>query len=367
MCCKGCTEVCYLISVCLAFLALVATSLLQFFSWSSTGVNLNIFNRRSDELWNLRNNCLTDTEWVFFMWAAVYICQLPWVFYGVTLICRKTKTGNYLYVRPPIMPSSVYISFFLALAFTLVWAFLRDQEPVLRLQGFYQAESDFVRFSIICSALAMLVTVIFSHLALSISIYKIAVHEKELLEKELHADPWIIRLVVQNCISAHATWTTIVLFYNIAMILKEEANVESNIGCYITFGLMIFYVIIFFVIDIILIVRVQCMFILPYFIIMVSQCATVMKNINTDADIDGIHLTLAGGLAGIVFILFLVKLVLFFMMMRRIKARKGPEMIRPTDPEDSPPPSPRLPLSPRVPPLPRWPPVTLSHQSMMRR
>ncbi len=227
------------------------------------------------------------------------------------------------------MPASIYILFFSSLTTTVGWTFLRDQKE----------ESYSNRFSIV----GILLTVIFTYISLGISIYKLACHEKELMEKGLFTDPWIIRVLVHNSLAAHATWATILLFYNIAVVLRVEANIESNVACYITFGLMALFVIIFFVSDIMLIFRMQCIFVLPYIVLMVAECGTLLKNTSADKLEENLHLILAGGLMGIVFILFLVKFSLFIIKMRRIAAKKRQaDLIRPTPEEESRPPSPIL-------------------------
>lgn len=56
---------------------------------------------------------VTTELWTEAMWIVVYICQIFWLVYALTAICRQTPSGP-VYNHPKLLPVTVHIFFVIA-------------------------------------------------------------------------------------------------------------------------------------------------------------------------------------------------------------------------------------------------------------
>lgn len=216
---------------------------------------------------------LVNADHIFWVWIAVYCLQMVWILSGIALIFQKTTRGRHLYVRVTLLPWSVHVCMMLAAAAILGWVLL-------------WSKWDYMLESVSCVAGAAL----FSYAALLCSMLACRNAEPWLVLQDKTGVLILVGLFIQNGLAAFATMCCILTNYHLSIILSVEGNVSLTVCCYVSFGLLLVYVGVYFIIDTCLSDRhAQCV-VTPYILVCLSYVSAYFT-ITGQSEADKLHLT----------------------------------------------------------------------------
>ena len=171
-----------------------------------------------------RDTDATPARWAFQIWIPIFIWQLLWSLYTITLIFRKSDvTDRYLYISPAFLPSSFYAIFILHLSITVTWLFAFDNEFNV---------ASFVALS--SMALTLYVCVFFA-------VYLMWIFENELSRGEI----WSNIVLVHNGLALYATWSTVATLLTLRTMLVETLDVRSSSAAIVVLSLLLIIVVVY--------------------------------------------------------------------------------------------------------------------------
>lgn len=241
----------YLFSLFFAFLILAWVAIFHGMSWSSLAVNIGMMSHTQGENWQLHSLAIVETCWLVPIWAVVYGLQISWLIYAMVLGCRHFRTGC-LIIDPPILPTSMFLTFALGSAGTLGWIVLWDNE------AYY-----------VYSAICMLAATVFLSLSVAISLHATKLYQDDIIARGYIVDVWTIRALVQNALTAFVAWTFVVTAYTIAMILKRFDLLEDDHAQYVSLSIMMAHIVIWMILDIWMARALTHFIVLPYIVYMI--------------------------------------------------------------------------------------------------
>ena len=135
---------------------------------------------------------------------------------------------------------------------------------------------DYMEYSIACVAGGTL----FSYIALIASMLACRTAEPWLVIQDKTGVLILVGLLVQNGLAAFASMSSIITNYHLSIILEEKANISPAVTAYISFGLNIIFLGVYFIIDTCLSDRhAQCV-VTPYLLVSLSFIGSYFKLIN---------------------------------------------------------------------------------------
>ena len=246
------------------------------------------------EKYNLEKYYLdvTPADWTFLMTAPIYLWQGIWLFYGVSLICRRTEEGP-LYVMYPVLPPILYIVFSFALACNVAWLLIWDKQYM---------EVALVFINLMACTL---------YICLVVSMRRLSEWGHLMMRSKLGRDIWIIRILVQNGLGMYATWGTVAAVFNFAIVLTYRTGLSGDrqeVGSTVSLIVFTLEIIAWFTLDIFVFEKLLRYLITPYIVILVSLVGILNKNWDPTKRNSIYTATLLGA----AFFLTLVKVVLIF-------------------------------------------------------
>jgi len=166
------------------------------------------------------NTDITPAGWTFTIWAFIYTWQVIHAIYSLTLLCRKTTQGHYLYVYPGHIHYSFYIVYIINNGINIGWLFLFDREymEVAFVFLFFIALTIYICGVLLCRSL--------NHAA------------AELEKSGQSKDIWLTRLLTLNGMAFYGTWCTIATLLNLCIVLQYRASVPATTCAYIALSIL---------------------------------------------------------------------------------------------------------------------------------
>ncbi|XP_069122634.1 uncharacterized protein [Argopecten irradians] len=247
----------------LTWLAFGVTLFFNYLGSGDAGKDLGIYESNTGDVSDYFYLEITPAGWVFTIWAFIYVWQFLWLIYGLSTICRKSDSGIYIY-QLPVMPPSIYIIYILNLGFNIGWMVLFDRK--------------YINISLPDAAL-MAITL---YIVLGISCTAVHNNLNRLIKDGGGKEAWFIRFFLQNGVAFYATWVTIATHLNLAMVMHYSGGVANDIACTVALGVLLFFVILWFMTETILLDVYTRYLFSPYIVLVVGLSGSLAKNFNLD-------------------------------------------------------------------------------------
>lgn len=150
---------------------------------------------------------VTPADWSMAIWGVVYVCQLFWLVYALTAICRKTHAGP-AYNSPKLLPVQFHIFFSLTVLAQVGWLVLMDRQYM-----------GFALFLLLISTVCSLTALGLAYRAFS-SALPILQQENRLF------DIWAVRLFAHNSLAFLLTWLTLYMTFNFSLVLAFSVDLR---------------------------------------------------------------------------------------------------------------------------------------------
>ncbi|XP_033725752.1 uncharacterized protein LOC117315597 [Pecten maximus] len=247
----------------LTCLALGVTLFFNYLGSGDAGKSLGIYESNTGDVSDYFYLEITPAGWTFTIWAFIYAWQIIWLIYGLSTICRKSESGIYIY-QLPVMPPAIYIVYILNLGFNVGWMVLFDRK--------------YINISLPDAAL-MAFTL---YIILGISCRAVRNNISSLVKDGAGKEAWFIRFFLQNGIAFYATWVTVATHLNVAMVMHYSGGVANDISCTTALGLLIFFVILWFLTETILLDVYTRYVFSPYIVLVIALSGSLAKNFDLD-------------------------------------------------------------------------------------
>lgn len=165
---------------------------------------------------------ITPSIWTFWMWAPVYGWQVAWIVFAFVLLCRT---------RMPVVLTPFFFVFFLsACGFNLGWVLLWTKEMM-------DASLAFITATALCLFITMAL--------LYHRVNKLSAIESRLWRRDFVAIQWL----PVNGLALYASWSSVVAFINLAVVLKDTVQMEEHVVVTIIFACFACIMLFWFCVD----------------------------------------------------------------------------------------------------------------------
>ncbi|XP_033725742.1 uncharacterized protein LOC117315586 [Pecten maximus] len=185
----------------------------------SVGQKIGLFKNTTGDISDVYNLQITPAGWTFSIWGVIYAWQALWLIYALTTICRKTKSGTYIYMLP-VLPPVMYILYIINNIANVAWLFVWDSQEI------------------IWSLIVIAITPITLYVALFFSFRRLYHNLGKLNKENAVKDIWLIRFLVQNGMAFYATWVTIATLLNVAMVMTYKGGISNEDSCTVVLGIL---------------------------------------------------------------------------------------------------------------------------------
>ena len=200
--------------------------------------------------------------WIFPIWIIMYVWQGVWILYGLWLIIMEQRVG-WLYNKPSLTPPSTYLASAVGFAAILGWLVLFDH-------------SGYDNYAPLC----LLGSCAFSFLALGRSLAK-SVRYCTMVKVNCPGDVILSRILVHNGLAFMASWTMILMLYQLAHLLCRGRYVTEMYAGFIFLGVLLGYEIILFTADVFLARNITGGLLSPYILVALTFTQSVLINFST--------------------------------------------------------------------------------------
>ncbi|XP_014781962.1 uncharacterized protein LOC106877549 isoform X1 [Octopus bimaculoides] len=222
-------------------------------------IHCGLFNQTIADVSRKYSSSITPASQTFFIWSIIYLWQVVWLLYGMSLICRS-RSNHYLYVFPPILSTTFYIAFAVNNIFTIAWTFVWIHEMLQ-------------------VALAMLAASVISlYLSLYCSFKNLYKFLNLLYKEDLGTDVWLMRILVQNGLSFYATWSTFATLLNFAIVLSNSGGINKNMAGTISLGIAALLMLLWFMLDCIILDKYVRYTFTPYVVLIVAFTGIMVQH-----------------------------------------------------------------------------------------
>ena len=196
----------------------------------------------------------------------MFFLQLVWIFYGMVLTCRRTKEG-YLYESAATMPCTLYLTFLFGLGATAAWNVFWGESGVIT--------SEMAKWGAIVIGGAAL----FYHITLAIGVRAFIASIHDLVSLGKKYDLVWNQLFTHNGLAAIATWCTVITMYAITTVLGERDFMGNvNFECAIGLGLIMLYMLIWFLFDLFFTKKALYYIFTPYVVVLLTFVSALVRN-----------------------------------------------------------------------------------------
>ncbi|XP_060070056.1 uncharacterized protein LOC132550063 [Ylistrum balloti] len=241
----------------------IVTFVINYLAVGDIGISIGLYESTTANISDYFYLEITPAGWTFSIWGFIYTWQIIWLVYGLSTICRKSNSGVYIY-QLPVMPSTIYITYILNLCFNVAWMMLFDRKYI----------------NISLPTAAIMALTLFVILIISCR----AVHNNlsVLIKDGAGKEAWFIRFFLQNGIAFYATWVTVATHLNLAMVMHYSGGVANDIACTTALGMLIFFVILWFLTEITLLDNYTRYLFSPYIVLVIALSGSLAKNFDLD-------------------------------------------------------------------------------------
>ncbi|XP_056669904.1 uncharacterized protein LOC103102780 [Monodelphis domestica] len=230
---------------------------------AGSGAFKGIFQRTVGNISNKYNTDLTPAGWTFLIWNVIYLWQLAWLGYALSGICRRNELG-WFYVKPDVLPTPFYLVWILNNILNVGWLFLWDNEclsPALLVLTMLTGSNYMILF-LACRGL-------YSH--------------RTWLQSHHRMDLWLFCILVQNGISLYATWTTVAILLNFAVVLIYTVGVANQTSTTVALSILLLLLVLWFYLENFLLDKHVRYILTVYPVVMVALSGNIAQHYNTTA------------------------------------------------------------------------------------
>ena len=189
----------------------------------------------------------------------IYLWQLAWMGYGLSLLGRQGVTG-YLYYSPNFMSVWLYIAFILNNVMNVSWLIVWDREELI-------------------AAFVVLALTAFScYVCIFTSAWFLHKSYRQLQDNGHVKEIWLVRFLVQNGLGMYATWVTIATLINLGMVLTYIADVDMKIASTVCLAILAFEVVVWFIADLVFLDNHVRYLVTPYVVLVWALSGVVDEN-----------------------------------------------------------------------------------------
>ncbi|XP_033725716.1 uncharacterized protein LOC117315576 [Pecten maximus] len=251
----NCLRIAVIIVTVVVYMLVIAFNALS----GAGGKALGIFNSTVGEVSDSFYLEVTPAGWTFSIWGFIYTWQVLWLIYALTTICRKTKSGTYIY-QLPVLPPVIYIAYICNNISLVTWLFVWDRKELI-----------WALVTIAILPITLVVALFFSFRRLYHNIGK-------LKEEEAVREIWLIRFLVQNGMAFFCAWVTIATLLNAAMVMTYKGNLTNEDACTTALGILSCIIVTWFLLDNTVLDRYVRYIFSPYITFTVGLSGAVAKN-----------------------------------------------------------------------------------------
>ncbi|XP_067687730.1 uncharacterized protein [Haliotis asinina] len=229
---------------------------------------------------------ITPAAFTFSIWGLIYIWQLLWIIYALTLLCRRTDSGDPLFLNPILLTSAFYGVYILNLVLNVFWLFMFDRELI----------------GISFVALAGISVTLYISLGLS---YLAMYRNRFLLSNQRRTvDIVLISVFVHNGLALYAAWTTVATFINMAIVITYQSlpPIDQGTSSTIALGFLAAVIIVYVVIDLTVFDKYTRYTFSPYPVVIWALVGIVVARSNL-LDVNTIFTFVLLALTGVAFLL----------------------------------------------------------------
>ncbi|XP_060070133.1 uncharacterized protein LOC132550133 [Ylistrum balloti] len=253
----------YRISLILISVLVFGVTLFFNYLGSGEGKALGIYESSTGDVSDYFYLEITPASWTFSIWFFIYIWQIIWLIYGLSTICRKSDSGIYIY-QLPVMPPAIYIIYILNLGLNVAWMILFDRKYI-----------EIALADIILVTLTL-------YVILGISCRAVHNNLSVLIKDGAGKEAWFIRFFLQNGVAFYATWVTVATHLNVAMVMHYSGGVANDIACTTVLGMLLFFVISWFLSENILLDNYTRYMFSPYIVLVIALTGSIAENFDLE-------------------------------------------------------------------------------------
>ncbi len=202
---------------------------------------------------------ITPSDSTFLIWIVIYLWQMAWMGYGLSLLGRQGITG-YLYYSPNFMSVWLYIAFIVNNVLNVCWLVVWDREELI-------------------SAFAVLaLTAISCYVCIFTSAWFLHKSYRQLQDNGHVKEIWLVRFLVQNGLGMYATWVTIATLINLGMVLTHSADVDMKVASTVCLAILAFEVVVWFIADLVFLDNHVRYLVTPYVVLVWALSGVVEEN-----------------------------------------------------------------------------------------
>lgn len=196
----------------------------------AVGQKIGLFENTTGEISDVFALQITPAGWTFSIWGIIYAWQALLLLYLQTTICRKTKSGAYIY-ELPVFPPVFFVLYMINNIANVAWLFVWDSQEI------------------VWSLVVIAITPITLYVALFFSYNRLYNNLGRLNKENAVKDIWLIRFLVQNGMSLYATWVTIATLLNVAMVMTYKGGIANEDSCTAVLGILTAFIITYVVLE----------------------------------------------------------------------------------------------------------------------
>ncbi len=202
---------------------------------------------------------ITPSGGTFRIWIVIYLWQMAWMGYGLSLLGRQGLTG-YLYYSPNFMSVWLYVVFMLNNVINVSWLIVWDREELI---------AAFVGLALIAFS---------CYVCIFTSAWFLHRSYRQLRDNGHMKEIWLVRFLVQNGLGMYATWVTIATLINLCTVLTYSADVDMKIASTLCLAILAFEVVVWFIADLVFLDNHVRYLVTPYVVLVWALSGVVDEN-----------------------------------------------------------------------------------------
>ncbi|VDI62617.1 Hypothetical predicted protein [Mytilus galloprovincialis] len=227
------------------------------------GRDIGLFKNTTGDISDKYYTQITPSGWTFSIWGVIYTWQGIFMVYVLTTICRKVR-NHYLY-QMSVLPVAVYGIYIVNNLANIAWIIIWDRQYT------------------IAGLCVILITPFTLYVCLFLSFRQLYRNLAYLSKNDATKEIWFIRFFIQNSLAFYAAWVTVASLINLVVVLVYDADVEQELACTITLGILSFEIVAWFIIDNFIIDKYVRYTFSPYIVFFVALIGSFTKNYDLDA------------------------------------------------------------------------------------
>ncbi|PVD36031.1 hypothetical protein C0Q70_03001 [Pomacea canaliculata] len=204
---------------------------------------------------------VTTELWTEAMWIVVYICQIFWLVYALTAICRQTPSGP-VYNHPKLLPVTVHIFFVIAVIQQTAWLILYHR--------------NFLALSLLVIVLSAACSLI----SLSEALRQFDIKLSGLVQEFRNFDIWAVRIFAHNALALLTVWLTLNATLNLvlALVYYMDSKTSGNALAVTQLSILAFVIVTYTAFDIFALDRWTRYVLTPYLAIIIFLAGLLHKD-----------------------------------------------------------------------------------------